>query len=128
MKKNLSLFFFLALVLGFLAVTGVGCSFDNEEEYYADLMCDTASVTYSASVKPIFASACTSCHSVSGGTFPDLGTYAVIKTYIDGDAGAIPARIRHIVGYSPMPQGAPKLPECDIRKIELWIMAGYPDN
>lgn len=129
MRKRTSTLFFASAWLSLMVISvNTGCSFDNEEEYYANLMCDTANVTYSGSVAPIFAASCTSCHSVSGATFPDLGTYETVKSYIESDTGAIPARIRHIVGYTPMPQGAPKLPECDIRKIEIWIEAGFPNN
>lgn len=110
------------------SIGSAGCSFDNEEEYYASLMCDTANVTYAGSVAPIFAATCNSCHSPSGAIFPDFTVYDNLKTYIEGDTGAIPARIRHVVGYTPMPQNAPMLPECDIRKIEIWIESGFPNN
>lgn len=111
-----------------LLLFNVGCSFDNEEEYYAHLMCDTVNVTYSGMVAPIFSQSCTSCHSVVGGNYPDLENYENIRDYIDEKPGHIPASIRHITGFSPMPLTTQKLPECDIKKIELWIMDGYPNN
>lgn len=127
-KRSFIVFFASAWVLACLGSIHTGCSFDNEEEYYADLMCDTANVTYSGSVAPIFSASCSSCHSDAGATFPNLVGYDNVKSYIESDTGGIPARIRHVVGYTPMPQGAPKLPECDIRKIEIWITSGFPNN
>lgn len=127
MKKNTVLIFSALGLLALFASVGTGCAFDNEEEYYKNLACDTAAVTYSGSVAPIFQSQCNSCHSPDGGE-TDLSAYAALKTYLDADPGQIPARIRHITGFSPMPLGVPKLPECDIRKIEIWITAGYPNN
>ena len=126
-KRSLTVFFASAWMLALLGSVSTGCSFDNEEEYYADLMCDTANVTYSGSVAPIIATNCTSCHSPSGG-FVNFQTYDDLKMYIDENPSMIPTSIRHGVGVEPMPQAAPKLPECDIRKIELWILAGYPNN
>jgi mono/diheme cytochrome c family protein len=128
MKKGFLALIAAAALFGFIGTMSTGCSFDNEEEFYSDLVCDTANVTYTASVKPVFTQACTSCHSDGGGSFPNLDNYTDIKDYIDDAPGEIPARINHVVGYDPMPQGGQKLPVCDIRKIELWIMAGYPNN
>lgn len=128
MKKGF--LFFISAFIGICVSVGLstGCSFDNEEEFYANLACDTTNVTYTQSVKPIFVSSCTVCHSVSGGTYPDMEEYVNIQEYLDQKPGEIPARIRHVVGFNPMPEGQPKLPECDIRKIEIWIAAGYPNN
>ena len=128
MKKSALIFFSSLLFIGFIGSMGTGCSFHNEEDYYAALMCDTANVTYSSKVGPIFQQSCTSCHSVAGGEI-SLDGYDAVKSYIDAaGAGQIPGSIRHITGFEPMPQGTAQLPECDIRKIEIWISAGYPNN
>jgi hypothetical protein len=29
---------------------------------------------------------------------------------------------------SAMPQGQPKLSDCDIGKVKKWVNAGYPEN
>lgn len=127
-KHSLTAILALALVLAFFGSVNTGCSFDNEQDYYAHLQCDTSNVTYSGSVAPIFAATCNSCHSPGGGSLPDLSVYDNVRDYIQSDTGGIPARIRHVAGYDPMPKSAPKLPECDIRKIEIWINSGFPNN
>ena len=126
MKKGFFVIVFALLVI--FGSTSMGCSFDNEEEFYASTGCDTSAVTYSASVAPVMAQACTSCHSQNGGTPPYFDSYVSIKNYIDQSPNEISARINFVEGAAPMPQGGNKLPLCDIRKIELWIAAGYPDN
>jgi len=127
MKKGFFAIAFAASLV-FIGTTSTGCSFDNEEEFYASNGCDTSAVTYSASVAPVFTQACISCHSQAGDTFPFLDSYASIKDYIDQSPNEISSRINFVEGVAPMPQGGNKLPLCDIRKIELWIADGYPDN
>jgi hypothetical protein len=128
MKKGFLALVFAFILIVFIGSAGTGCSFDNEEEFYASTGCDTTAVTYSGSVAPILGQACTSCHSPDGGTPPNLNNYAEIKNYIDQSPNEISARINFVDGVAPMPQGGNKLPLCDIRKIELWIAGGYPNN
>lgn len=112
-----------------LITSGTGCTFDNEEEYYANNGCDTSTVTYSGSVAPIMNQTCSPCHSQSGGTLPFFDTYASIKEYLDmGTDTNLIQRINFVGPNAPMPQGGTKMPICDIRKIELWIADGYPNN
>lgn len=128
--KNKALFF--ALLFALFLVAGAGCTFENEEEYYADLQCDTATVTYSASVRPILQNACYACHASgtanTAGAGINLEGYPALKAFVVDNTGLLVGSIRHLVGFSPMPKSAPKLSECDIRKIELWIIQGAQDN
>ncbi len=123
--------FFSTLFAAFL-VAGSGCTFENEEEFYADLQCDTVTVTYSASVSPIIQNACYACHSSAtantAGAGINLEGYSALKALVVDNTGLLVGSIRHLVGFSPMPKSAPKLSECDIRKIELWIIQGALDN
>lgn len=131
MKTKFAIAVFSALFTGFL-LSGVGCTFENEEDYYAHLQCDTANVTYSASVRPIIQNSCYACHAAgtanTAGAGINLEGYAALKAFITDNPGLLIGSIRHVVGYSPMPKSAPKLPECEIRKIELWIIQGASDN
>jgi len=36
--------------------------------------------------------------------------------------------IEHTGGVSPMPQGAAKLPDCTINKLNAWISQGLKNN
>lgn len=104
------------------------CYYDNLEDLYPQApACDTSNVTYSNTVWPIINGNCTSCHS---GGFPSgnvsLSNYNEIATAANN--GSLLGAIRHENGWSPMPQGGGKLPECDIAQIETWVNAGTPDN
>ena len=115
-------------ILGLL-LTGFtisGCYYDTEEELYSSVSCDTASVTYSGTVKPMIEQQCLSCHSgaqPSGGI--DLSTYAAVK--VQADNGQLYGAIAHLEGYQPMPQGG-KLSNCDISKVKIWVDASAPQN
>ncbi len=82
--------------------------------------CDTATVTYTASVLPILQTNCYSCHS---GATPsgslDLSDYDRLAFVAQN--GSLLGSISHEAGYSPMPQGLPKLSDCDITTIAKWV-------
>lgn len=82
--------------------------------------CDTNTVTYELSVKPILENNCFSCHNsgnTSGGI--DLTDYTKLTSLAAN--GALLGSISHFNGFSPMPQGGNKLSDCDIAKIDKWI-------
>jgi uncharacterized membrane protein len=105
-----------------------GCYYDKEEELYpGSQTCDTSAVTFGSSVQPIIQNRCVSCHS---GTFPsagiDLSTYQNINIYAQN--GSLVGVIDHQSGFSPMPQGTPKMLQCEIDKIKTWVNSGSPNN
>lgn len=107
----------------------VGCTFENEETLFKDVVCPeiTELVSYSGFVKPLLEKRCISCHSsiLSSGNV-NLENYEKLKAHVGNNKflGAI----RHTPGFAAMPQGEPKLSDCDIKKIENWINNGYPEN
>ncbi len=109
----------------------VSCYYDNKEDLYKDLpspVCDTVDVSYSAFVKPLLERSCATpnCHigpNASAGI--DLSLYADAKRIADN--GSFYGRITNTTGPL-MPQGGPRLPPCDIDKIEAWIDAGALNN
>src|SRR5687767_5576863 len=119
MRKSLSAI--IALVLF------TGCSYDVEEELYGN--CDTTNVTYSQTITGILTNyACLNCHgnpTANGAPF-SLTTYANVKAQVD--ANRLFGAISHQIGFAPMPQGAPKMNNCDINKVKAWIDAGAPNN
>lgn len=89
--------------------------------------CDTANVTFSASVKPIISNKCQGCHSASspGGGY-DFSTYAGVKTTVTN--GKLWGSVNFTTGFSAMPKGGSKLSTCELAKIKKWIDAGAPNN
>jgi len=82
--------------------------------------CDTFNVTYEGDVYPIFNEYCIYCH---GGNEPqggiDLTDYENVSFL--AQSGQLVGSINHAAGYSPMPQNASKLLDCNIRIIEIWV-------
>ncbi len=91
-------------------------------------VCDTTNIKYSTTVEPILIAYCRSCHN---GSNPNTNV-----KYTDYTTTVATARnnrllgaITHATGYEPMPQAPlPKLSNCDIDKIRIWIRMGYPNN
>lgn len=121
-----------------LGITTVGlgilffasCHKDNAEDMYPlnTNTCDTMSVTYSATIKPIMAASCATagCHLTSGPSGYDLSTYAGVK--IVATNGNLMESIKHSGYASAMPKDAPKLDDCTISKIGAWVNAGALNN
>ena len=111
------------------SLMSTGCYYDNEEELYGGIKpaCDTAAVTYSATIAPIIQNNCLSCHSAAANMGSvNLEGHAQAKTYADN--GKLYGAVSHAPGSSPMPKGGNKLSDCDISRIKIWVDAGAPNN
>lgn len=113
MKKQIFSALFLSFLLG-------ACTYDSDT-------CSTGNVSYSSTITSIFSNnGCYSCH----GTLPSSGAPFSLNDYhsVIAQKDRILGSISHANGYAPMPQGLPKMSECDINKVKAWIEAGAPDN
>lgn len=91
------------------------------------LTCDTSIYTYTGAVSVILGGHCVSCHTgINGGGGVDLSTYTGVRTVALN--GRLVGAITHAAGYSPMPQGAPMLSDCNITQIEKWVATGAANN
>lgn len=91
------------------------------------VLCDTNNFTYNAGIMPIMQQNCVGCHSSSvpsGGVI--LSTHSGVATVSQN--GRLLGAIKHLSGFSPMPQGGAQLSACKIRQVEKWVQAGAPDN
>jgi hypothetical protein len=122
--KRIKLFFIPLLFTMMLA----SCYYDSEEYLYADTgECDTTNVTYAGFVAPLLESNCNSCHnpaSPSGNVITSDYSNLIIAI----NNGSFKGAINHDPGFSPMPKGGNKLPDCDLSKINAWLNAGFPEN
>lgn len=119
MKKKIG---WVLLISGLVTT---GCKYNSEEALYA---CSSADVRYSTTVANILTEfSCRNCHN--NFTTPrgvNLDSYAGVKAEVIN--GRLYGAINHDPGFSPMPQGSPKLSDCNIKKIKAWIDAGAPNN
>lgn len=105
------------------------CYYDKEEVVYPSnpnpAGCDTASMTYTSHIQSIISANCYSCHqNASGSAGISLGTYADLLQYAQN--GHLVMRITSTDPSIMMPKGGPRLPDCDISKIQAWVNAGAP--
>ncbi len=104
-----------------------GCYYDNEEDLYPNSGCDTTNVTFSGKVVPILQQNCYICHATAianGGVI--LDTYAGVQVVVQN--GKLWGSVNHESGFFAMPKDAPKLPDCDLAKIKIWLDKGAPNN
>ena len=89
--------------------------------------CDTSNVTFSGTIWPIIELNCNGCHSGSqpSGGF-ELIDYTTIMVQINN--GKLFGAINHLPNFQPMPRNAPKLSDCKIDQIQIWIENGTPNN
>lgn len=115
----------IIISLSFVMLIVLACEKENQEDL--SNTCKTENMSYSTDLSPILSSNCTSCHnaqSSSGGVM--LHDYANVKVHVDN--GSLLGAIKHESGFSSMPQGQEKLPECNISVIEAWVNQGALDN
>ena len=115
-----------ALTISLLALLS-SCYYDVEETLYPSLDCDTTAVTYSAVVLPIIQSKCYKCHDAAN-NFGNITLEGHANLKIRADNGQLLGAIKHQQAFSPMPKNEPQLVECDIAKIEAWVLAGALQN
>jgi hypothetical protein len=89
--------------------------------------CDVSAVSFSRDIVPIMEEYCYSCHKgvmVSGNI--SLDTYEGVKEAADD--GSLVGSVTGDPEYLFMPEAAPPLTDCLIRKIVAWIANGSPEN
>lgn len=118
---------FLLMFIGLSLVIFSGCYYDSEEDLYPDTGCDTTNVSFANDIQPILVNSCLSCHSAEAnqGNIDLEGHAAVLNFALDG---SLVGSVQHSSQYSAMPQGASKLDECKIAKLDAWVKAGAPNN
>ena len=111
----------------------ISCTFENEEDYFGEPQCDTLLVNrdtievYYNDLTYIFTDVCAVCHN-SSATYRDgivMDSYENVVSSINTEK-VIPA-IQHTGKYK-MPYNLPKLQECEIQRIEVWIENGMLEN
>ncbi len=104
------------------------CSKSSEDRLAPDSgSCDTVNMKYTLNILPIIKANCYSCHGngiISQGINLDGYNNLLIRV----NDGKLIGVITHASGYPPMPQGQPKLSDCNINKIKSWINRGALNN
>lgn len=89
--------------------------------------CDTSNFKYSTAIQPLIQNKCVGCHnSASLGGGIDLSSYAAVKVVALN--GKLFGSVNWSAGFSAMPKGSAKSPDCEIQQIKKWVDAGSPNN
>ena len=125
--------FFLSAAVLTVIILFNGCFYDKSQQQYPAGTCDTVNVSYNIDIMAILDASCQGCHKGASATSGiNLYDYTVIKSLaLDGKYtfGSLLSSVSHEGGNpNPMPQGANKLPQCDINKIRAWVNMGAPAN
>lgn len=103
------------------------CFYDSEEDLYPASDCNTTALSFQTNIAPIFQQNCFTCHSAIANTanvtLEGHGNVAQLAA-----SGRLLGAIKHEPGFAKMPQGAAKLSDCSIAKIEQWVADGSPNN
>jgi hypothetical protein len=89
--------------------------------------CDTLNVTYGATIWPLIQTNCYGCHSGANpsGGIPLIDYNSVVAA---ANSGKLYGSVSHSPGFVAMPKNAPKLSDCKIDQIRIWIENGKPNN
>lgn len=117
------------IAAGLLALAVSSCKYENEENLFGGSTgnCDTTNVTYSGDISKIVSNKCISCHGASfatDGSGIRLDNYNDLKKNID----LVQPAVNHNPDYSAMPKNSMKLDDCSLKKIDIWVAAGMPNN
>ena len=110
-----------------IIITYTQCYYDKEDILYAGEMCLTENMSYTNDIVPILETHCLTCHN-QGSNFGNVTLEGHSNLLIYAGNGRLLGSINHMQGFSPMPQGNPKLSSCQIDKISAWITQGTPNN
>jgi hypothetical protein len=127
MLSSLKTFFVIVTLLSVVILSG--CYYDTEETLYPtkNKTCDTTSVTYAGTIKPIMEQYCVGCHSgASASAGVELATYDGTKA--SGLDGSLYGSVAYDPNWSKMPKGGNQIESCAQTQIKIWVDAGCPNN
>lgn len=111
------------ILISIVSIFILSCRKDKVEEVAVTPEDCPETISYTDDIQPILTTNCSTsgCHNESsssaGYTFEEY-------SQVEEHAEIILSVIRHESGFSPMPQGSPKLSDSTIQKMECWINQG----
>ena len=131
MKDIFSIISFFLL----LSVAFSNCYYDNKEDLYQYNIidnqsgaCEITTVSYKNDIAPILNLQCNAaCHNAND-RFGNvvLDEYNKVIPYVNN--GKLMGTIKHEPGFIIMPTSGRKIPSCDIKKLDAWIIDGAKNN
>jgi hypothetical protein len=89
--------------------------------------CDTTNVTWDSKISAIMQVNCVVCHgeevSYNGVRHDSYKSEMIVV-----NDGRLRGVINHLDGYVKMPKDRGKLPDCELKLINIWLDNGAPEN
>jgi len=122
-KTNI-IFWILLMVLPI--TSSQSCVNNNEADLYGIKPCDITNVTWASKISAIMQKNCVMCHG------PDVAYKGVRHDSYQAEMivvndGRLRGVVNHLPGYSKMPKDRGKLPECELKLINIWLDNGAPE-
>lgn len=119
-------FFTFSIGVTFFLFITTGCEYNNEEELYPSIECDTLNVSYAEDIEPIIENDCATsgCHVAGGTGNGRFDNYQRVKAKVDNGS----MRKRVVENKDMPPPDEEPLTSCQIDKIDAWLDAGAPNN
>jgi hypothetical protein len=111
----------------FPALLAVACTWNNEEDLYGDILCDTVNITWSGTVLPILQNNCLECHNETL-NYNGIKYTSYANTLVPVSDGRFRGVTNRLPGYVQMPYLRPKLNSCTLGKLNTWLDDGAPEN
>lgn len=125
MTRNFALT--IICIVCIVVVIPLSCENNNELDLYGVQKCDTTNITWNSKIAALLAKNCGSCHNVDS---PPNGvrhdSYAAEMIVVND--GRLRGVVNHLDGYVQMPKDRPKLPDCELKQINIWLDNGAPEN
>lgn len=122
---------FFILILLFIGILLIyvpqSCENNNEFDLYGTRECDTTDITWESTIREILKRNCVECHNdklASGNVRHD--SYAAEMIVVTD--GRLRGVVNHLDGFVKMPKDREKLPECELKQINLWLDRGAPEK
>lgn len=117
----------LFVYAGLIVCFSLSCENNNELDLYDKTKCDTTNITWKSKISAILQKNCVSCHG------PELSYNGVRHDSYTSELvvvrdGRLRGVINHADGFSKMPKDRGKLPECELKILNLWLDNGAPEN
>ncbi|MEX0986781.1 MAG: hypothetical protein WD052_04825, partial [Bacteroidales bacterium] len=125
MTKKLFFLSFVALFV--IGLSQLSCENNNELDLYGEVECDTIHITWESDIAEILQNNCVICHGPET-AYKNVRHDSYEAEMVVVNDGRLRGVVNHLPGYIPMPYDSPKLNECDLKKINIWLDNGAPEN
>lgn len=115
----------LTLIMIIITLITLSCENNNEIDLYGETFCDTTNVTWESEISDILAKNCVICHGPTQ-AYNNVRHDSYESELIVVNDGRLRGVVNHLPKYTPMPYDMPMLPECELKKINIWLDNGAP--